>query len=185
MNLYTNSFVYRQHVNSRFSHFNGTHEELIELVRENWDTRITGYRNGVWLVTVPPTGFFSGVVELEEGQPIFGKFEARQKDEDPSKVVVTGSRDKLPAGHVQIVVYSTNVLAETNQNGVANDSPDNWEIVSINASPTDGPLPITPAALMRNHFGGSGGTATNMTSEEFVAALQEAWECWKSKAMCG
>jgi len=185
MNISTNNFVYRQSKNSRFSHFDGTPEEVIELVRENWDTRIAGFRNGVWLVTVPPEGFYSGVVELVEGQPLFGNFAPRKKGEDPEKVIVTGSRDKLRAGHVQVVVYSTSVLAEDGDNGLPNDDPDNWEIVSINASPTSSPLPITPSALMRNHFGGAGGTDTNMTSEEFVVALKEAWECWKSKAMCG
>jgi hypothetical protein len=185
MNISTNNFVYRQHSTSRFSHFDGTPEEVIELVKENWDSQEPGYRDGVVLVSVPVDRFYSGVVELEEGQPLFGSFVPRKKDEDPEKVIVTGSRDKLKAGHVQVVVYKTSVLAEDDDNCLPNDDPDNWEIVSINASPTDGPLPITPSALMRNHFGGAGGTATNMTSEEFVSTLKEAWECWKSKAMCG
>jgi hypothetical protein len=46
-------------------------------------------------------------------------------------------------------------------------------------------MPIDPMTLMHNHFGSSGGTATNMTDAELVAALRTSFMWWKDKAMAG
>ena len=58
-----------------------------------------------------------------------------------------------------------------------------WEIVSVNGHPTNEPAPIAPNTLMHNHFGSDGGSNTNMTAEEFEAAMRESFEYWKNKGM--
>ena len=179
-----NSFVRRQTADSRFSHFEGTDEELLSRANECFTMMRPGYRSGVVLVPVDPTGFFSGVVTLSEGDELVGKYESRKEGEVPRKFVTT-SATKQPAELVEIVLYSSEVLAEDGDNELP-IHPDNWEIISINASPTADPsIPIAPNVLMHNHFGSDGGTDTGLTDPEFVALLKEGFEYWKNKAMCG
>lgn len=171
----------RQTPDSRFSHFEGSESELLNLVFDNFFSGKEGYREGVWLVTVPPDNFKSGVVQLTEGDELQGTFEARREGETPRKVVTTIGREKLPAKHVEIVLYRRDVLEEDPEYNAVAD----WEVISINASPTEGPAPVPPIALIANHFGMSGGTATKYTALEFEEALRESVMFWHDKAMCG
>jgi len=166
---------------SRFSHFNGSEQELLDLVFDNFFDGKQGYREGVRLVTVPPARFMSGVTSLSEGDVLQGAFEARREGELPRKVVTTTGRKKLPARHVEIVLYSRAALEEDPEYKASAD----WEVISINASPTDGPTPLAPTALIANHFEMSGGTSTGYTSEKFVEELKKSVMFWHDKAMCG
>ncbi len=181
--IHVNSFVRRQTPESRFSHFLGSDEELIGRVDRCFTMMRAGYRPGVVLVPVDPSGFFSGVVTLREGDQLVGGFEPRRAGEEPRKFVGTNA-EKQPAQSVEIVLYSSATLAENEDNELP-VSPDNWEIVSINASPTADPkIPINPVVLMHNHFGSDGGTATELSDAEFVSLLREGFDYWKDKAMC-
>ena len=184
MNIHVNSFVKRHTPESRFSHFEGSWTQLIELTMVDFINAKPGYRDGVVLVPVLPEGFFSGVRELGDGEPIWGKYESRRAGEEPRKVVMTGSRDKLPAKSVDIILYSSSVLAEDGSNETPAEE-GNWEIISVNANPFDNEMPITPETLMHNHFGSDGGTTTNLSDGEFVTMLRESFDFWKDKAMCG
>ena len=182
-NIHANSFVSRQTEDSRFSHFSGSDDELIDRVNKCFTMMRAGYRDGVVLVPVDPSNFFSGVVSLQEGDKLVGSFEPRREGETPRKYVGTNSQ-KQPAKSVEVVLYSSAVLAENGDNELE-PGPDNWEIISINASPTAAPkIPINPNVLMHNHFGSDGGTATGMSDSQFVSLLREGFEYWKDKAMC-
>jgi hypothetical protein len=128
--------------------------------------------------------FYAGVIELEPGDVLTGGFEPRREGEEPRKFVTTVGKKKLKAKHVDIVLYASTVLAEDGSNRLPAE-PDNWEIVSINASPVDIDMPIDPVVLMHNHFGSDGGTATGLSDSDFVHMLKESFEFWKNKAMCG
>ena len=175
------TFASRQTPESRFSHFEGTEQELLELVFENFHQSKEGYRDGVRLVTVSPDCFKSGVVQLNKGDVLQGTFEARKEGEVPRKVVTTTGRQKLPARYVEIILYRRDVLEEDPNYTAAAD----WEIISINASPTNKAVPIPPSALIANHFKMSGGTNTKYTAFEFEEALRESVMFWYDKAMCG
>jgi hypothetical protein len=177
-----NSFVKRQTASSRFSHFEGTDDELLVLVQQGWEQAKPGYRDGVLLIPVKPSGFFSGVVKLEEGDTLTGSFEARREGEKPRKTVTASSRSKMPAQTVEIVLYNSTVLAEDEDNELPVGE-DSWEVISINASPELHEPPINPNVLMHNHFGSSGGTKTNLTDEDFVAMLRQSFVYWSDKAM--
>jgi len=175
------TFANRQTPDSRFSHFEGTEQELLELVFEGFFHGKEGYRSGVWLVTVPPERFKSGIAQLTEGERIWGVFESRKEGEAPRKFVATSGREKLPAKHVEVVLYHRDVLEEEPGYEAIAD----WEVISINASPTDEAVPIPPNTLIANHFGMSGGTDTKYTALEFEEALRESVMFWHDKAMCG
>ena len=91
----------------------------------------------------------------------------------------TLTAEKMPAKQVEIVLYHKDVLAEDNERSTDAD----WEIVSINASPVKGDMPIAPGVLMANHFHWSGGTVTNMSDEEFVKQLKISAEWWIDKCL--
>ena len=179
-----NEFVTRQTSSSRFSYFSGGDDELLTRIQMAWENAKPGYREGVLLVPVEPQGFFSGVVQLQEGDSLSGVYEARREGEKPRKAVVVDGRGKLPAKAVDIVLYNSRVLAEGEDNELPAE-PNNWEVISINASPYQGEMPIEPNVLMHNHFGSSGGTKTNLSDEQFIAQLRHSFNYWSDKALAG
>lgn len=177
--IHITSFVRRQTPESAFSHWTLSDEELLERVRRNFANRKPGYREGVVLVPVEPDGFYSGIVQLQPGTLLVGEYSARREGEEPRKGTYAVGGQKITAKSVYIVLYAHDVLAENNENETDAD----WEIVSVNASPTEDEPPISPGTLMANHFQLSGGTATRMSDSEFVAALKQSVEYWKDKAL--
>lgn len=183
MEIAFNNFVRRQTADSSFSHWTISDEVLLNRVKCEFSKAKPGYRDGVILVPVDPDGFFSSVIQLKAGDKLEGEFKARREGEDPRKTLYAKG-NKMPARMVDVVLYSKDVLADNSENSTSAD----WEIVSINASPEErwrGELPIQPDTLIANHFQLSGGTATNMTDSEFVAALKTSVLYWKDKAMVG
>jgi hypothetical protein len=208
-----NTLALRHTKESRFSHYAGSVEEVLELVKEAWEkvTRLLeeipwkndefynwlkhnpnweenrtvkeGFRDGVILITVPSKKFYSGIVKLNEGDELTGEFKARREGEIPRKQIGAKGASKLPAAQTDIVLFRSDVLAEDGDNTLES-SEDNWEIISINASPVDGEVPINPETLCANFYGDDGGTDTKMTDADFVEALRESREFWRDKAMC-
>jgi hypothetical protein len=178
-----NDFVLRQTRESAFTHHHGIGgwKAVAALVLEHWERRRPGYRDGVCLVPVPPEGFFCGVVELEEGDELSGRYEARRPGEEPRKAVraVGKGKGKMPAKSVEVVLYRRDVLEEGGEDCTGQD----WDVISVNGSPAEGEMPIAPMTLIANHFELDGGTATGMNPEEFVEALRESVLFWRNKAL--
>ena len=183
MNIVVNDFVKRQTPESRFSHFEGSWEDLLKSVWWGfWADQSPGYRPGVVCVRLSPIGFYSGVISLKAGDTLSGGFKSRQPGEDPRKFITALEGEKAIAKSVQIILYSSKVLSEDNDNQLPPED-GNWEIISINASPEEGEMPIDPSVLMHNHFGSDGGTDTHMSDAEFVSTLRESFRFWSDKAM--
>ena len=178
--IHMTNFVRRQTAESPHSHWTISDEELVFRVSQNMDRSYPGYREVVILVPVDPDGFFSSVTELSTSDKLSGAFACRREGEEPRKsVYVVG--EKAPAKTVWIVLYANHVLAEKNEN----ESNADFEIVSVNASPSvdSEPAPMPPETLIANHFELSGGTATKMSDSEFVESLRKSVMYWKDKAM--
>lgn len=170
-----NSFVKRQTENSKFSHFNGTWSELEKLVKDNFSKAVQGYKPGVLLVPVPPDKFMSGVVEITPETKFSVTYAPRREGEDPYLQIAAKGGKKAHAKNVNIVLYSHDVLAENNEN----DTDADYEIISINARPTEKEEPMTPITMARNMAGLSGGTKATYTAEQFVESILY----WNSRAM--
>ena len=100
-----NEFVRRQTPESRYAHYAGTLEELAKTVEWHYNTTgkiKPGYRTGVVLIDVPPSGFFTSIVPMETVERFEVKFEARQEGEKPVRVTYAYG-PKSPAKHVEIV----------------------------------------------------------------------------------
>jgi len=184
MKVAINSFVRRQTAESEFTHYDGSEADLLYHIELSMDLRrggiSPGYREGVILVEVPPDNFYTGVVELKEGDKLVGEFKSRSEGEEPRKSThVIRETKKIPAKRVQVVLYGHDVLEE--DEGAETDA--EYEVIAINGHPTDELAPIATMTLMHNHFGSDGGTATNMTPEEFESQMRESFNYWKNKAM--
>lgn len=172
-------------------------QAVFDQILENWERAKPSYRaydkatgkdekgllfGGVILVPIDPASFFSGVVQLQDGDVLAGVFKPRRKGEDPRKQIYVVGKSKLPAKSVDIVLYHRDVLAEEEPD---KDYPAEWEIVSLNASPTEFETPIHPMTLLANHFGASGGTSTGLSDSELVEQLRVSFEYWQDKEMAG
>lgn len=182
--IHISNFVRRQTAQSGFSHWTISDDELLARIENNFDKAKPGYRPDVLLVPIEPDGFFSSTVLLREGDRFVGEYVARKAGEDPRKAtyVVSNSLgetvEKIEAVRVDVVLYSHAALVENGEN----DTDADYEIISINASPTDEEAPIPTGALIANHLQLSGGTATKMTDTEFVELLRKSVNYWKDKS---
>jgi hypothetical protein len=177
MKVAIHPFVLRQTRYSPFSFFTGTWPELQALIEANMDKAVQGYKPGVLLVPVPAHGFVSGVSEVDKDTKLVATFEARRAGETPHIVVRASGAVKLPAKAVECVIYSHEILVE--ENDASSDAP--WELVSINARPTEEPEPAHPVAMARNQLGLPGGTKAEYSAEEFARAIMY----WSTRAMAG
>ena len=166
MRIALNNFVRRQTPESGFSHFEGSEEELIQIVHENFANHRAGYRDGVILVPVPADRFRTPIVLLNEDTRLHARFKARREGEQPC-VDVTAEGNKSQALVAEIVLYRNDVLRENSEESTDAD----WEIISINARSTAEQEPMTPMAMARNFLGLTGGTKATYTAEEFAQAI--------------
>lgn len=165
-----NEFARRQTKDSPFSYFDGSEEELLTVIRENFCARERGYREGVVIVPVcqPQTSrtlFYSGVCEVTEDTELRAEFSARRPGEAPFLKVRAVGGEKIAAYVTELVLYSREVLG-----GDATEGAD-WELISINARPGADPEPMSPMAMARNFLGHEGGTRATYTAEEFARAI--------------
>ena len=182
------NFVQRQTPASRYSHFDGTWEELEDMAWQgmrDW-TFTSGYRDGVILVQVSAERFMCSTHVLAAGEELIARYLSRKEGELPRKSIhkyFPGG--KSPAKRVDLVLYRKDVLEEDPSHQAIPDA--DWEIVSINASLTDFPEPMPPETMMANHFhvpgSNDGGTSTGLSDAEFVARLRESYEYWRNKTM--
>lgn len=187
----TNDFVRRQTKESEFTHYDGTWASLERLTEANFHKAKPGYRDGVCLVPMPDwacRNFYCGIMTLQEGDKLVGEYKRRQPDEEPRKTIRAKGRDlgpgigvvgKSACKAVDIVLYRRDVLEEGGEDCTGCE----WDIISINGRLTEEEMPIHPNTLIANHFQLSGGTATNMSPEEFEKALRESVLFWKDKAI--
>ena len=169
--LGVNDFVRRQVPGSRFSHHESlSFEDIAKMAVAQWDEKVQGYREGVYLVPVPIEGFVSGIVPLETATEIYARCEARRDGEAPV-LVVTAVGPRLEVTSVDIVVYSKEALG---------DDVSHWdsefEIVSINAGCG---APQDPISMARNSLEQEGGTKTDYPPEAWAASV----DFWSKHAL--
>ena len=188
--IHVHTFVKRQTAESRFSHTELTLEELAAEALANIDSgKPSSFQPLALEVPVNPSHCRTSIVTLNHGDELAASFESRRKGEAPRLVVeaqagkAAGSH-KMGAKSACVVLFPSTLLAETGDNELE-PVEGNWEIISLNASPTEKDTPIDPDTLMHNHFGSDGGTATGLSDADFVAALRESFTFWKDKAMLG
>jgi hypothetical protein len=178
MDIKASNFVKRQTRESEFSYFDGPWELLERLSLGLFVNGLSrkGYRDGVVLLTVPKgnlDNFYSAVVPITDDIEFTTVFEARRDGEKPFKKSIAYGK-KVPAKNVDIVLYRKDVLEEDDTDRESLTGAD-WEIVSINCSPYEYDLPMTPSSMARNQLAdtedGKGGTKANYSGDEFAKAI--------------
>lgn len=188
--VHVHTFIKRQTANSRFSHTELTLDELAAEVAANIDNaKPSSFQPLALEVPVDPSHCRTSTVTLNGGDELAASFASRRDGEAPRMVVEAqaskaAGANKMPAKSACAILFPSTLLAETGDNELE-PVEGNWEMISLNASPTEEATPIAPDTLMHNHFGSDGGTATGLSDADFVAALRESFTFWKDKAMLG
>jgi hypothetical protein len=161
-----------------------TDEELISLVKNNWNERIPGVGESttdrkvlvnVCTMELSPSVFFCPPrVPLKVGMPVKTEIVARQAGEDPylqSHITFEDAKnwgfEEIPAKRVDVVCYSADALQE---NAGERSTNCDWEIVTILC--TSGLVePMEPLTMARNMLEMPGGTSGTYTAMEFASAI--------------
>jgi len=169
----------RLRVELPYSHFDGSEEELLELVQANFEKAEPGYREGVLEIPLDPKGFHSPICKLKDGDTVTSEYKSRREGEKPrlSPGGVVGGK-KTPARGCSIILYSRETLKEGNSPSTGAD----YDCIMIQARLQEGEEPMHPTTLMHNYFGSDGGTDPKMSPEEFVAVLGPAFRYANSYA---
>ena len=171
-----NDFARRHTAESKFSHYGGDIEDVARHAAENFaSARGVPGRPGVFLVSVPPKGYFTGVVRPTPEMELKATFEARREGEEPFVQVVALNTKKVPAKYVDICCYANGTLA-----GDASTDRE-VEVVSINASTITKEEPPTPMAMARNFLSKPGGSEAIYTPAEFAESIVY----WSQRVMSG
>lgn len=190
-------FVKRQTPESGFSHFNGTWEELEELVRYvflYYPKQVrAGYKDGVCLVDLHPENrfyidaetwnfprdavskFYSAIVPLTEETKLVASYAPRQPGEKPFiRVAAHGKKER--AKYASVVLYRADVLAEDDDRSTDAD----WEIIAIKARVSPEEEPMDPYTMARNFLHLKGGTKGDFTAQQFAESIVY----WNNHTMC-
>ncbi len=155
--------------------FEGSEHELLDLLRAHWDERRPGAgRDGldqVVIVPVPPEGFVSSTVRVDEDTELVARYERRRPNEEPFiRVTARGERD--PVHHAAVVLYSAAALLE---NDGARSGDFDWEVICLLAGPV-ADEPMHPVTMARNLLKKPGGTPCEYTARQFAEAVWY-WSC--------
>ena len=168
-------FVKRQTKDSKHDYFEGTWEELIELVETQWDFhRISPNNPDVLLVPMPQSvlhRFFSSTVTVMKNTALKAAFAPRVPDEAAFIQVTANGVAKSLAQNVEIILYSHETLAADGDAPSTREA--DYYIVSINAYPTKEPSPMSPMTMARNFLALKGGTRPSIpyTAEDFARSI--------------
>ena len=170
-----NDFVRRQTPGSGKSFSNKLTFEEIATHAQNQLTKglfHPGYRDGVILVPVAEdlvAKFICPYVKIDENTKFITRYIRRRGGEEPYIQTRALNGKPLPAGKVELVLYSHTVLAENNEQTTNAD----WELISINAVPQGvDRLPMGPVTMMRNQMELPGGTAAHYNSDEWAESVR-------------
>jgi len=153
-----------------FSYFDGSDEELKQLICDNWDKREIGTGansiDDVCIVPVSPEKFVCTTIKIEDNPAIIAKITRRQPQEHlfiKNEGIGTPEKCKF----AKVVLYASHELLK---NGGERSCDADWEIVCIIASPIENE-PMHPLACARNMLRKPGGTPREYTAQELCESI--------------
>jgi hypothetical protein len=164
-------FARRRYVRgSGRTYYEGTEEELLDLVRTNWARRRPGQgRAGldeVVVVPVAPERFVGATVLVDETTPLSAALVRRGPEEEPYvEVRAGGPREEVR--FASVVLYSAATL-ELNGGRRSGDS--DWEVVALLAAAVE-EEPMDPLTMARNLLAEAGGTPCEYTARQFAESV--------------
>lgn len=168
-------FVKRQTAASKYDHFAGDWDALVQLVESQWVHRQPSPHNsGVLLVPVPEDEchrFFGSVVPVTESTALTAHFAPRMTGEAGFIQVEVAGGKKVPARRAEIILYSHETLDRDGDAPATREA--DYYIISINAYASAQTEPMSPMTMARNFLGLKGGTRpeTPYTAQEFAESI--------------
>ncbi len=155
--------------------YEGTHEELLDLVRKGWPLRKPGAgREDLTQVVVVPVEahrFVGNTIQVDKNTVLQAHLDRRQKGEDAFiRVTALGPREK--SAFASVVLYSAETLTE---NDGARSGDFDWEVVCLLAGAAE-TEPMDPLTMARNMLEKPGGTYAPYSAREFAEAIY-FWSC--------
>lgn len=152
-----------------YAYFNGTQQELLDLVKTHWKERVPGRGrtnlDEVVIVKLPADKFMTTTIEVGADTELKADFYRRRASEKPY-VRVTAKGEAEPAQFASVVLYNKETLGKNNERSTKAD----WEVVSIIAGPVENE-PMDPYTMARNMLGMAGGSQVNYSAEDFARAV--------------
>ena len=165
---FTSGFEKKHFGETPFSTFEGSPEELLDLIKANLaKARRSKDKEGAWLVPLPPERFKSGIIQLEPGDELSGyyRYYFDREELEARKLVSVKGKEKPRAKFVDAIISDPSFA--------------NVTVFTIIASQVKDEPP-NPRVLMweRYHWG-----RDSSSSQEFDERLLRAFNYWKDKAM--
>jgi len=139
-----------------------------------------GYRDGVILIDVEKNDvnkFICPYIKINRDTILKAEVTKRRTNENNYIRIKATNGKHLKTNRVELILYRSDVLKETNENSTNND----WELISFHAIPEGiDKLPMGPITMMRNQLQLPGGTKGNYTSEEWAQSV-EFWQKYALK----
>ena len=169
-----NEFVKRQIKGSGKTYSRSmTFNEIAKHAEKQMEKKLykEGYRKGVRIVQVAKSlisDFICPYVKINQNTRLVSKLVKRQSFEESYIQTRALNGTLIPAGKVELILYSNEVLKENNENSTDAD----WELISINSVPKGvSDLPIGPITMMRNQLNLAGGTKADYSSQEWAKSV--------------
>jgi len=158
------------------SYTNLTDEEVLQLVKDNWDKRTKGDTQGCWYVQVDGADWYTPEVQLQPGDLTVGVYEPRNGVEHDVALIhdyaLVESDKKTQANECYLVVYETG-------------TPDEYALVTALATHGTGVPPMNLMTALRNIFcdrlpnGGGGSPIEKLkTAEDKLDYIFDVFMFW-------
>ena len=176
-NVKASSFVKRQIKGSGKTYTDTiSFDQIASIAEENLNNNNykEGYRDGVIIITLDKeisSEFICPLVEINENTDLMAKMIKRREDEDYYIQIRALNGKELVTSTVDLILYRSDVLKETNENSVDAD----WELIAFMAKPENIKMPMGPVTMMRNQLQRIGGTKGDYTSKEWAESV-EFWQ---------
>ena len=160
----------RHKENMPYSHYMGSSEALCKMVSEGERVNISP-DGGVFKVTVPGDGFFSGMTQVNRATELKGHYANRPYSVDgeyPYMSFTALAGSKVPGVETDLICYTKAKLAENNEGSTDADV----EVISVNVKTFKGEEPPHPVTMLRNARNYPGGTKATYTVEELLASIE-------------
>ena len=162
-------FVKRQTKDSKYSYFDGSEEDLLALAK-NAEKFVFDGEGVLKIYPEDPTGFFTSVVPVApyDGQNYSARVESRREGEEPVITMYASGKGKAQAKLVELIFFP---ISKLHGEADASKGGEDWQLVSINASPTTEPTPVHPTTMARNQLNKEGGTPREYTPQEWAESV--------------
>ena len=168
-----NDFVRRQVKGTGKTYSSLSYQEIAEYAQAELNNKNfeKGYRDGVIIIKVKfdlIQKFHCPFTKIVSNTKLKAIVTKRQPAEENYIQLRALNGDPLDVGSAQIILYRSDVLAETSDKCTDKD----WELIAFHAVPKFvEKMPMGPVTMMRNQLELSGGTKAHYESEEWAESV--------------